>query len=219
MKVRWFLVFSVFLPLCSAFADEKTGGFVGDLVLNQLLVVKLYCGDVRIVPSGSVSRVSVRWTATARDEHPLSDVQGQLKSKDGKSILTFAVPKGAVLRVEIGVPSGTDLVVRLGVGDILVGEVAGNKDLRTRVGDIDLAVNDTASYRNIDAKSTIGDVERLPLEGGIVRGQSNCRYLAKVRTTIGDVKIHSSTIGETIPKASSVTTHGMSSLPGNTSLF
>lgn len=90
------------------------------------------------------------------------------------------------LRILIGVPSLTNLVVRMSAGVLQLSEVRGSKDVKMHAGDLDIDIGDADDYASIDASVTTGeiDVSALGAEtGGFFRkfhrsGPGSFRLLA-----------------------------------------
>jgi hypothetical protein len=96
-------------------------------------------------------------------------------------------------RAVIRVPETCDLVVRHSAGDLRIGAIHGNKDLRTRAGNLEVAVGDPRDYASVYASVTAGDLDAKPFqasEGGLFnsfRWSGPGKYALKARLMAGDL--------------------------------
>jgi hypothetical protein len=62
-------------------------------------------------------------------------------------------------RVTISIPAQTDLKLELGVGDLSIRGIEGNKDLHVGIGQLTVGVTDSAKYSDVRTATKIGDAE------------------------------------------------------------
>ena len=78
--------------------------------------------------------------------------------------------EGTIARVEtknapnrfkatIDVPATADLVIHLMAGELVVGAIAGNKDIDSHAGNITIAVGNPDDYASVDATLKAGDIQ------------------------------------------------------------
>lgn len=96
--------------------------------------------------------------------------------------------EGAV--VTVSVPAQTDLKLELGVGELSVKGIEGNKDLHVGIGDLTVGVTDGAKYNDIRTGTKIGDA------GDAVSHQHSGGFFPKTQHTSlqGIYKLHA-TVG------------------------
>jgi hypothetical protein len=97
---------------------------------------------------------------------------------------------------DIEVPTHCDLFVRLGVGDLKVQGVAGNKDIETHVGDLNVDVRRPEDYQHVDASVGIGDLAAPAFnvnKDGFVRSfhrQGQGLYRLHLHVGVGDLRMY-----------------------------
>ncbi len=133
------------------------------LLANGTLVLEMNVGEVRVVRSDEkMIRLTIQPQAFYDDETVQSWVRRFDVAGDRASI-ELKLPKhqdnhqGA--RVTISLPSQTDLKLELGVGDLSVKGIEGNKDLHVGIGQLTVGVTDGAKYNEIRTATKIGDAE------------------------------------------------------------
>jgi hypothetical protein len=133
------------------------------LPANGTLVLEMNVGELRIVRSDDkMIRLSIEPQAYYDDETVQSWVRRFDVAGDRASI-ELKLPKhednhqGA--RVTISLPAQTDLKLELGVGDLSVKGIEGNKDLHVGIGQLTVGVTDGAKYNEIRTATKIGDAE------------------------------------------------------------
>ena len=134
------------------------------LPANGTLVMEMNVGEVRVVRSDE--QKTIRLTIEPRAFYDDATVQSWVRRFDvagDRASIDLKLPKhsdnheGA--RVTISVPAQTDLKLELGVGDLTVKGIEGNKDLHVGVGDLTVGVTDQAKYNEISTGTKIGDAE------------------------------------------------------------
>jgi hypothetical protein len=61
--------------------------------------------------------------------------------------------------ITIAVPAQTDLKLELGVGQLTVKGVEGNKELHVGIGELDVGVSDSSQYHEIQTSSKLGEAD------------------------------------------------------------
>ena len=98
--------------------------------------------------------------------------------------------------VVIEVPPKTDLYIRLTAGDMRVKHIAGNKDIESHAGDLDIDVGDPDSYGRVDASVGAGDLSASPFnveKGGLFRSFHQVRkgqLTFHAHLGAGDLNLH-----------------------------
>jgi hypothetical protein len=134
------------------------------LPANGTLVVEMNVGELRVVRNDEqkMVRLSIEPEAFYDDDTVQSWVRRFDVAGDRASI-ELKLPKhqnnheGA--RVTISLPSQTDLKLELGVGELSVKGIEGNKDLHVGIGQLTVGVTDRAKYNEIRTATKIGDAE------------------------------------------------------------
>jgi len=155
------------------------------------VTLDLSAGGYRILPCGEEGRIRVRWSTKRADQ--MSDARVQVTVEGGEAHLRARGPKED-FRVEIEVPRRSDLQARLSVGELSVKGIEGHKELRCRIGEIQVEVPDAQAYGHVDASVKIGELSARPFgasKEGFFRsfcwdGKGSYRLEAKVG--IGEVK-------------------------------
>jgi hypothetical protein len=62
-------------------------------------------------------------------------------------------------RVTVYLPAETDLKLELGIGDLSVKGIEGNKELHVGIGDLTVGVADGSKYNTIQTGTKIGDAD------------------------------------------------------------
>ena len=163
---------------------------------NQPLQIDLGSGDYQIVASESDSIAVVYEDGKPEDVH---NVQVQISSGHGQNYLKITGQKSR-FRAVIEVPRKTDLRVRMGTGDLRVGDVEGNKDIEVQAGNLELAALRPQDYSQADFSVRIGDVN-APIFKTVKSGGWRSfktvgpgKYRLHAHVGMGDLTLHSSTI-------------------------
>jgi hypothetical protein len=190
MKANALLLFLAVLAGVAApvMADETQTGRIHyefDLASGKTLALNMRSAEVVI--EGSESQ-----KFTIRFEGEKADRAGEIKVtyKDKGDTVECGIKDGPRndLRIVIGVPQLTNLVIRMPAGVLEISEVKGSKDVKMRAGDLNIDIDDADEYASIDASVTTGeiDVSALGAEtGGFFRkfhrsGPGTFRLLAHI---------------------------------------
>lgn len=171
------------------------------LPANGTLVMEMNVGEVKIVPGDTkgMIRLTIEPHAFYDDATVQSwvrrfDVAGDRASIDLKMPKHEGNHQGAV--VTISVPAQTSLKLELGVGDLSVKGIEGNKQLHVGIGDLRVEVIDSAKYSEIRTGTRIGDANDAVFHqhsgGFFPKTQHNSlQGLYKLNATvgIGDVNV------------------------------
>ena len=134
------------------------------LPANGTLVLEMNVGEVRVVRSDE--QKTIRLTIDPRGFYDDETMQSWVRRFDvagDRASIELKLPKhednhqGA--RVTISLPAQTDLKLELGVGDLSVKGIEGNKDLHVGIGQLTVGVTDGAKYNEIRTATKIGDAE------------------------------------------------------------
>lgn len=131
------------------------------LAANGTLVLDVNVGDVRVVRNsvGQQIRLEIQPdhfedSAAMRSWVKRFDVAGD------RADVQIKLPKGDHKGgdVTLYVPAETALNLHLGIGDLIIKGVTGNKDLHVGIGDLTVNLRDAKDYSHIEGSTRIGDV-------------------------------------------------------------
>lgn len=151
----------------------------------------LSAGEYRI--SGTAdSRIRLHWSV--RDADQLSKVKARADVRDRDATITTDGPNNN-FRVDIQLPARADLYVRLTAGKLVLEDVAGNKDIESSAGELDIDVGRAEDYRRVDASVWAGEIHASPfraIKGGLFRsfdwtGPGPYRLHAKLKA--GEIRL------------------------------
>lgn len=149
--------------------------------------MKLEAGGYEILPAAGEA-LSVSLSGPRAEQ-----VRVKLDGTDEQVRLSITnTPRGS-FRAVIRVPAACDLVVRHSAGDLRIGAIKGNKDLRTRAGNVEVQVGDPAEYAQVRASVTAGDLDARPFQvskGGLfnrLTWNGGGRYHLKAKLSAGDL--------------------------------
>lgn len=194
------------LGACAAFALLASPGFawdeprgVGDSLERPFAAggrvrLDLSAGDYEVL-AGDDDNIEVAWrvgdVGQLRKVHIRADV-------DGSTATIRSEGPSKSFHVVIRVPSRSDLDVALTAGDLRVEGIEGNKEIRSRAGDIKVDMVRAEDYAHVSASLWAGDVRADPLgisKGGLFRSfdwEGKGRYQLRVRLLAGDIRLYAS---------------------------
>lgn len=175
------------------------------LAAGGTVVLTMNVGDVKIQPSGSDRvRLEIQTTRSV-DQETMAGWVSRFEVAGGRATIDIRLPKDREhcsdcyggINVVLDVPERSDLKADLGVGDLTVRDIHGDKDLHVGVGDLRVAVDNPSEYGHVETHTRIGDVHDFLSHNndpdGIL-GKSDDftlsgRYHLRASTGIGDVHI------------------------------
>jgi hypothetical protein len=128
------------------------------------LVMEANVGEVRVIRSDE--ETTIRLQIEPEAFYDASTVQSWVRRFDvagDRASIDLKLPKhqnnhqGA--RVTISIPAQTDVKLELGVGDLSIRGIEGNKDLHVGIGQLTVGVTDSAKYNDVRTATKIGDAE------------------------------------------------------------
>jgi|SRR5271154_3938492 len=165
------------------------------LPANGTLVMEMNVGEVRVVRSDE--QQTIRLTVEPRGSYDDATVQSWVRRFDvagDRASIDLKLPKNndnhSGAKVTISVPAQTDLKLELGVGDLTVKGIEGNKEIHVGIGDLTVGVTDSAKYNEISTGTKIGDA------GDAVSHERSDGFFPKTKHTSlqGIYKLHA-TVG------------------------
>lgn len=196
------LLFCLFLlPPAAAARDwndwnyEESHSDSRDFITGGMLHVHMTVGDLHI-RRGDSTKLILHYTVKSRREHNVKDARVDFDVHGTDANLEFHAPSGGNTQfdVELEVPANTNLDVHEKVGDVVVENVEGDKDLELGVGDIRVE-HDPARYRLVRANAGIGDVsgdgygETSGWLGKTLRYHGDGKYELRAHVGVGDITL------------------------------
>ena len=154
--------------------------------------MRLGSGDYEL-RAGRGDRILIEWTA--KNDANAAKVKTKLNIVGGSAKLHISGPHND-LHAVIEIPSETNLVIHLAAGDIRIGEIVGNKDISSHVGDLDINVGNANDYGRVEASVKVGDLNAVAFgasKEGFFRSfhyQGKGKYVLRAHVGVGDLNLH-----------------------------
>lgn len=171
-----------------AAANELTREFAAGGTIRM----HLGAGDY-VVRGSHASRIRVRWSLDSEED--ARRVRVKIETNGPEAVMHVSGPHNH-FRVEIEVPSVSNLYVRQSVGDMRVEGIEGNKNIQLHVGDLNIDVGRPETYSYVDASVQIGDIDAEPFhasKGGFWRSfhwTGNGKYRLHAHIGTGDLELY-----------------------------
>jgi hypothetical protein len=186
------------VPFCLAsdhWDYEETHTDARDFTAGGTLHVRLSVGDLRI-RRGDSNKVNLRYTVKSRRERNVKDAKVDFGVHGNDARIEFHSPTSGNTQfdVELEVPPNTNLDVHENVGDMIVENVEGDKDLSLSVGDIRVDA-EHSGYRLVHASTGIGDVhgnghgETSGWLGKTLKYHGDGKYELRAHVSVGDITL------------------------------
>lgn len=191
MRLQALLAFLLLAPLAQA-QERSWEARLDNPFSGGKVALDLSAGGYRILPCAEAGKIRVRW-ATRRPEE-MKKAKVQITVEDGVAHIRTRGPRND-FRVEIELPARTDLEARLSVGELAVKGIEGHKELRCRIGEIQVEVPDPGAYGHVDASVKIGELSARPFgasKDGFFRSfcwEGKGAYRLEARVGIGEVQL------------------------------
>ena len=186
------------VPFCFASDHgdyEETHTEARDFTAGGTLHVRLSVGDLRI-SRGDSNKIHLRYTVKSRRERNVKDAKVDFDVHGNDARIEFHSPTSGNTQfdVELEVPPNTGLDVHERVGDMIVENVEGDKDLSLSVGDIRVDAGHSG-YRLVQASTSIGDVngngygETSGWLGKTLKYHGDGKYELRAHVSVGDITL------------------------------
>jgi hypothetical protein len=122
------------------------------------IMMQLDAGNYTVRP-GADNRIRVTLSGTtgsAKVDLTTDNSQANVSVKD--------TPRNN-FQATIEVPSPADIVIRLSAGNLIMAAIAGNKDVQSTAGNVEIAVGDPNDYATVDASVKAGDIDAGAFNG------------------------------------------------------
>jgi hypothetical protein len=174
---------------------EETHTEARDFTAGGTLHVRLSVGDLRI-SRGDSNKIHLRYTVKSRRERNVKDARVDFVVRGNDARIEFHSPTSGNTQfdVELEVPPNTSLDVHEKVGDMIVENVEGDKDLSLSVGDIRVDTGHSG-YRLVHASTSIGDVngngygESSGWLGKRLKYHGEGKYELRAHVSVGDITL------------------------------
>lgn len=197
MLYKTLFVCLLFVPFCTAsdWNYEETHTDARDFVTGGMLHLRLSVGDVQIKRSDS-NQIRLRYTVKSRRESRVKNahVDFEIRGRDANIEFHTSTSSNTQIDVELEVPQNTNLDVHEKVGDLIVDDIEGDKDLELGVGDIRIAAG-RSSYHLVQASTGIGDVngdgygETSGWLGKTLKYRGEGKYELRAHVSVGDINL------------------------------
>ena len=169
-----------------------------DLADGGTLVLDVNVGDVRVArnPGGNAIRLEVQPQHFDSEK----DMRGWVREFEvagNRATVRMHMPKqhNNGVQVVIYVPVSTSLKVDLGVGDLRISHIRGDKTLHVGIGDLVVGIEDAGEYGHLENAVKLGDVHdqvyHVERDGffGQEKHLGNGMYHLRANVGIGDLTI------------------------------
>jgi hypothetical protein len=164
---------------------------------NGTVEVRVPAGDIHVTEA--TDEVFVRYAIKAGNVADPSPVRLRFDTKKSTTRIEFDAPAGTTINADLGVPSPTNLRVRLDSGYVRLDDLPGNREIIVGVGDIGvrLSPQPDEEYRQIVIHTHLGSI----LESGLgqiegwfgksLQHRGEGHYRMELRTGIGNIELRS----------------------------
>jgi hypothetical protein len=166
-----------------------------DFVSNGVVRMHLSAGAYTISDSKD-GKIHIHWST--RDASSLNRVKIRVDVKGTDAKISTDGPDNQDFTVEIQVPRQSDLRIRFTAGDFQIEGIEGNKDIFGYAGNLSVDVGDPASYKEVHASVTTGDIDASAFhvaKGGLFRSfdqKGSGPYTLRVKLRAGDLRLYGS---------------------------
>jgi hypothetical protein len=197
VRVWLLLLMGIAVPYCPAqTASSSSPGGTPDSLERMFapggtVTMRLSGGRYTIRPVLSNDRVRLHWAVARPEDKAKVQVTADVQGRD--AVLTAHGSKGFGMEIEL--PESADLHILARGGDVTIRGIEGNKEVRSRSGDLTIDIGPAANYREADLSVRIGDIQAPPFnvsKGGFLRSvhwQGPGRYVLAVRVQRGTITI------------------------------
>jgi hypothetical protein len=163
--------------------------------IGGMLHVHMSVGDLHI-RRGDDDKIRLSYTIKSHSERNLKNARVDFDVRGNDATIEFHSPYSGNTNfdVELEIPRNTNLDVHEKVGDLIVEDIEGDKDLDLGVGDIRVE-REPATYRLVRASTGIGDVnsdlsgETSGWLGKTLRYHGDGKYELRAHVGVGDITL------------------------------
>lgn len=191
-RCTWLIMIGFLVTVAPVHADERfTDSTEVAFVDNGRINIKLTAGEHTIIESPD-NRIRVSWNVEDED---IREVDTHTEVTGSTAKIDVDGPRRN-FRTVIEVPRHSDLIVRLSAGELDIGPIEGNKDIRLRAGDLDIEVGKIDEYGEVKGSLWAGDIDAGPFsqeKSGLFRSvkwKGDGDHSLRFKLYAGDVNIH-----------------------------
>lgn len=124
--------------------------------------LQLSSADYDVTP-GKSDEITVSWTGK---KPPADNVQVRVETVGSSATVKTTLPKfhRGDLHFNVEVPPRSNLWLRAVAGDVDIGPIEGNVNVRLDFGDLHVNVADARKFGSVDASTRIGDLDSGPFQ-------------------------------------------------------
>jgi hypothetical protein len=157
-RCAWLAVMVLAVPVAPVHSEEPfTDSQEAEFVDGGRIHIKLSAGEHSIIENADTT-IRVSW---------------RVREKDIREVEAHTVVDGSAARIDIDgpnknfqtvieVPRHSDLVVQLSAGELNIGNIEGDKDIRLRAGELSVEVGDVGDYGDVKGSLWAGDIDAGP---------------------------------------------------------
>ena len=155
------------------------------------LAMHLSAGEYTIENSPG-DAIRLEWKT--RSPGSAGSVQASVDVNGSSAVVRAEGPSNGFM-VTIGVPTRSDLWIRLSAGDLTIRGVEGHKDVSAWAGELKIGVGAAAQYRSVDTAVLAGEIQAAPFQGskgGVFRSfiwSGSGPYELRARLTAGEITL------------------------------
>jgi hypothetical protein len=146
------------LCACSASHDDEGQGPTSTRATEKAFVsggridMQLEGGEYTIRPDDEqVIRVTLSGA--------IADVLTDLTADGSHAAIAVTHTPHSNFRAVVDVPKVADLTIHLTAGNLIIGDITGNKDIDSTAGNLQITVEDPGQYANVDLSVKAGDIQ------------------------------------------------------------
>jgi|SRR5579872_2257181 len=169
---------------------EREGHYEQKLDASKPLKLDLGVGGYKIEPGSSDKIVVTYWSrGNPRNVHI------RLDAESGRNLLKIEAPHSN-FRATIEIPPQSDLSTQLGVGNLDIKGITGNKDVSVGTGNLNLDVISADQYGKVDASTGIGNIIANPFGstghgiGSSLEKEGQGKYRLHAHVGVGNLKLY-----------------------------
>lgn len=193
-RCAWLTVIALLTPLTYVHAGEMFSDSTEVAFVDRgRIEIKLSAGE-HTITENSENVIRVSWHV---EDDDIRDVDTHTEVSGSTAKIDIDGPQKN-FRTVIEVPRHSDLVVRLSAGELDVGPIEGNKDIRLRAGDLDIEVGNVDEYGQVKGSLWAGDIDAGPFnleKSGLFRSikwEGNGDHTLRFKLYAGDITIRQS---------------------------
>lgn len=191
-RYAWLVMIGFLVTVAHVHADERsTDSTEVAFIDSGRININLTAGEHTITESTD-NKIRVSWHVEDED---IREVDAHTEVNGSTAKIDVDGPSKD-FRTVIEVPRHSDLVVRLSAGELDIGPIEGDKDIRLRAGALNIEVGEIDEYGEVKGSLWAGDINAGPFsqeKSGLFRSvkwEGNGDHSLHFKLYAGDVNIH-----------------------------